>query len=460
MWHLSSLLQPRSNDRCGSRQRTPPGSAGSGVWAAAPGGWLPSAGIVAAALLPAADPAWSQETGEVGPAGGLTDVPGIRVGHHTLAERPTGCTVVLAPEGTVGGVDVRGGAPGTRETDLLDPVNTVEIVNAVVLAGGSAFGLDAASGVVRYLEEQGVGYPVGPVVRVPIVSAAILFDLGVGGDWTVRPGPECGYRAAAGATEGPVESGSVGAGAGATVGKLAGMGRAMKGGVGSASITLPTGLVVAALVAVNSVGDVIDPATGRVVAGTRSEDGTTLADARVLLRAGSSSGGSAGRNTTIGVVATNARLTKVEAARVALMAQDGYARAIYPVHTPGDGDTTFSLATGTLGEGARASAGQVGALAAEVVAEAILDAVRSATPLPGLPTATDMEPPPADRADPSEHPAAPPRDHPATAPAVPATPGTAASPATPTADRADPSEHPAAPASGDPATAPPPTPRP
>ena len=444
-----------------------------------------SAGIVAAALLPAADPAWSQETGEVGPAGGLTDVPGIRVGHHTLAERPTGCTVVLAPEGTVGGVDVRGGAPGTRETDLLDPVNTVEIVNAVVLAGGSAFGLDAASGVVRYLEEQGVGYPVGPVVRVPIVSAAILFDLGVGGDWTVRPGPECGYRAAAGATEGPVESGSVGAGAGATVGKLAGMGRAMKGGVGSASITLPTGLVVAALVAVNSVGDVVDPATGRVVAGTRSEDGTTLADARVLLRAGSSSGGSAGRNTTIGVVATNARLTKVEAARVALMAQDGYARAIYPVHTPGDGDTTFSLATGTLGEGARASAGQVGALAAEMVAEAILDAVRSATPLPGLPTATDMEPPPADRADPSEHPTAPPRGHPGTARAAlarnhPATAAAAsatpASPATPTADRADPSEHPAAPprAHVEPATdpfahpaapardhpAPPPTPRP
>lgn len=405
MWHLSSLLQPRSSHRCGNRRRSgqiPVSPCGS---AAATGRSLPPA-VVAAVLLVGAGPGWSQEGSAAG--GGLTGVPGIRVGHHTLAERPTGCTVVLAPEGTVAGVDVRGGAPGTRETDLLDPVNTVATVNAVVLAGGSAFGLDAASGVVRYLEEQGIGYPVGPVVRVPIVSAAILYDLGVGEDWTVRPGPECGYQAAAGATAGAVESGSVGAGAGATVGKLAGMGRAMKGGVGSASLTLPGGLVVAALVAVNAVGDVVDPATGRVVAGVRSEDGTTLADARVLLRAGFQRGGSAGQNTTIGVVATNARLTKAEATRVAQMAQDGYARAIYPVHTPGDGDTTFSLATGTLAEGARATAGQVGALAAEVVAEAILDAVRSATALPGLPATADLPPPPGDRADRFEHPGAPP----------------------------------------------------
>ena len=396
-------------------------------------------------LLAAAGPAWSQDVGGGVSRGGLTDVPGIRVGHHTLAERPTGCTVVLAPEGTVGGVDVRGGAPGTRETDLLDPVNTVETVNALVLAGGSAFGLDAASGVVRYLEERGVGYPVGPVVRVPIVSAAILYDLGVGGDWTVRPGPECGYQAATGSTEGSVESGSVGAGAGATVGKLAGMARAMKGGVGSASITLPSGLVVAALVAVNAVGDVVDPGTGRVVAGVRGEDGTTLADARVLLRAGFPSGGSAGRNTTIGVVATNARLTKAEATRVARMAQDGYARAIYPAHTPGDGDTTFSLATGTLADSARATAGQVGALAADMVAAAILDAVRSATALPGLPAAADLQPPPSDRPGPSQHPAAPasvpqPANHadPSEHPAAPI-------PAPQPADHADPSKHPAAP---------------
>ncbi len=408
MRYVSLWCAPRSAERCGNCRRSgrlPVDACGSPV-PAGPRGW--ALGVATALLFLCPGPAWSQEASGVAPGGGLTDVPGIRVGHHTLAERPTGCTVVLAPEGTVGGVDVRGGAPGTRETDLLDPVNTVEIVNAVVLAGGSAFGLDAASGVVRYLEERGVGYPVGPVVRVPIVSAAILYDLGVGGDWTVRPGPECGYRAAGGATEGPVASGSVGAGAGATVGKLAGMGRAMKGGVGSASITLPGGLVVAALVAVNAVGDVIDPATGQVVAGVRSEDGSTLADARRLLRAGFRSSGSAGRNTTIGVVATNARLTKAEVTRVALMAQDGYARAIYPVHTPGDGDTTFSLATGTLADGARASAGQVGALAADVVAAAILDAVRSATPLPGLPTAAGPPPPPGDHPAPSEHPAAPP----------------------------------------------------
>ncbi len=420
MRYVSLWPAPSTGGYGSCRRSAPAGACGSAI---SGGRFTRAAGVVTTLVLLCAGPGWSQETGGGAPGGGLTDVPGIRVGHHTLAERPTGCTVVLAPEGTVGGVDVRGGAPGTRETDLLDPVNTVEIVNAVVLAGGSAFGLDAASGVVRYLEEQGVGYPVGPVVRVPIVSAAILYDLGVGGDWTVRPGPECGYRAAGGATGGPVESGSVGAGAGATVGKLAGMGRAMKGGVGSASVTLPGGLVVAALVAVNSVGDVIDPATGRVVAGVRTEDGTTLADARVLLRAGGPSGGSAGRNTTIGVVATNARLTKAEAARVALMAQDGYARALYPAHTPGDGDTTFSLATGTLPDSARASAGQVGALAADVVAAAILDAVRSATPLPGLPTAADLQPPPGDRPDPSEHPTAPPRPHPPTAPtARPPTP--------------------------------------
>ena len=406
MRYVSSLLPPRATVRYGNCRwpgQIPVNACGM---ADSTGGFVRLPGVVTALLFLCAGPGWSQETGAAA-AGGLTDVPGIQVGHHTLAERPTGCTVVLTPPGTVAGVDVPGGAPGTRETDLLDPVNTVQTVNAVVLAGGSAFGLDAASGVVRYLEERGIGYPVGPVVRVPIVTAAILYDLGVGGDWTVRPGPECGYQAAAGATAGAVESGSVGAGAGATVGKLAGMGRAMKGGVGSASLTLPSGLVVAALVAVNAVGDVIDPATGRVVAGVRAEDGTTLADARVLLRSGFQPGGSAGQNTTIGVVATNARLTKAEATRVAQMAQDGYARAIYPVHTPGDGDVTFSLATGTLAEGTRATAGQVGALAAELVAAAILDAVRSATALPGLPAAADLTPLPGDRPDPFEHPTAP-----------------------------------------------------
>ena len=416
MRNVFSLLLRRSRDRYGSCRRSGRMPVGSFDAAACIGRFRRWPGALAALLLLFAGPAWSQESTVAG-RGRLTDVPGIRVGHHTLAERPTGCTVVLAPEGTVAGVDVRGGAPGTRETDLLDPVNTVESVNAVVLAGGSAFGLDAASGVVRYLEEQGIGYPVGPVARVPIVSAAILYDLSVGGDWTVRPGPECGYRAATGAADGPVLSGNVGAGAGATVGKLAGMGRAMKGGIGSASLTLPGGLVVAALVAVNSVGDVIDPATGRVVAGVRNEDGATLADARVLLRAGARPGGSTGRNTTIGVVATNARLTQAEATRVAQMAQDGYARAIYPVHTPGDGDITFALATGTLPADARAPVGQIGALAADMVVEAILDAVLSATTLPGLPASADLEPPPGDRAGRFEHPAAPPPQRPVAPPA-------------------------------------------
>jgi len=321
-------------------------------------------------------------------AGGLTAVAGIKVGHHTLAERPTGCTVVLAEAGAVAGVDVRGAAPGTRETDLLDPLNLVEKVHAVVLAGGSAFGLDAASGVMRFLEERGVGFGTDYGV-VPIVPAAILFDLGVG-DPKVRPGPDCGYRAAASASSGPVTEGSVGAGAGATVGKMLGMGRAMKGGVGSAAVVVPGGLTVAALVAVNAFGDVIDPATGLVVAGVRTADGLGLADARVLLRAGSTRKSPLGTSTTIGVVATNARLTKTQATKVAQMAHDGLARSIAPVHTLADGDALFALATGTLG--ADADVSTVGALAADAVAEAVLRAVREAKGLPGLPAAGELGP--------------------------------------------------------------------
>lgn len=322
-------------------------------------------------------------------AGGITDVEGLKLGHVTLDARPTGCTVVLAEAGAVGGVDVRGGAPGTRETDLLDPVNSVQHVHGVVLAGGSAFGLDAAGGVVRYLEERGIGYEVGPHV-VPIVVGAILFDLGIGDDPTVRPGADCGYAAAAAASTGPVEEGSVGVGAGATVGKVRGLERAMKGGVGSASITLPSGLTVAAVVAVNAVGDVIDPSTGRVVAGVRTEDGTGLADARsLLLEAATVRDGPSGANTTIGVVATNAALTQAQVTKVAQMAQDGLARTIYPAHTPSDGDTVFSLATGRfVGE---APLGTVGALAAEVTAQAILRAVRAATGLPGFPAMRDLD---------------------------------------------------------------------
>ncbi|MGD8494741.1 MAG: P1 family peptidase, partial [Gemmatimonadales bacterium] len=207
---------------------------------------------------------------------GIRQVPGVYVGHHTLSGRPTGCTVVLTPDGAVAGVDVRGGAPGTRETDLLDPVATVQEVNGIALSGGSAFGLDVATGVSRFLEESGSGFPAGPV-RVPIVPAAILFDLSVG-DPSIRPDADCGYRAAQAAMEGrgPLAEGNVGAGAGATVGKLAGIERAMKGGIGSASIELSSGLIVAAVVAVNAVGDVVDPRTGRVVAGVRTEQGDEL----------------------------------------------------------------------------------------------------------------------------------------------------------------------------------------
>jgi L-aminopeptidase/D-esterase-like protein len=316
----------------------------------------------------------------------LTAVPGIRVGHHTLSERPTGCTVVLVDGDAVGGVSQRGGAPGTRETDLLNPLNTVDKVNAVVLSGGSAFGLDAATGVVRWLEERGIGWPTA-AGRVPIVTGAILFDLGVGANPKIRPAADCGYRAAQGATERPVEEGSVGAGAGATVGKFGG-GGSMKAGIGSAAIVLRSGLVVSAIVAVNAVGDIIDPATGTVVAGVRGQDGR-LADARVLLRSGQTvSRPTAGENTTIGVVATNARLSKAQASRVALMADDGYARAIYPSHTEGDGDTIFALATGRWDGTANVTT--IGALAADVMARAVVRAATEATGVAGIPAARDL----------------------------------------------------------------------
>jgi L-aminopeptidase/D-esterase-like protein len=353
------------------------------------------AGVGAALGLSVLAAGVAQPAGGAGRATfGLTAVEGIRVGHHTLTERPTGCTVILTEAGAVGGVDVRGGGPGTRETDLLDPVNMVQQVHAIVLSGGSAFGLDAAQGTVRWLEERGIGFPTG-VANVPIVPSAILFDLGYGGMPQVRPTAECGYRAAEAASAGPIEEGSVGAGAGATVGKMGGPGRAMKGGIGTASITLPNGLTVAALVAVNAVGDVIDPATGRVVAGVRTEDGRGLADVRTLLRSGAIGGAAAPRaggpgveNTTIGVVATNARLDKAQATKVAQMAHDGYARAISPVHMPADGDVIFSLATGAFA--GAPNVGVIGALAAEVMAEAIVRAVREATGGHGVPAVRDL----------------------------------------------------------------------
>lgn len=349
-------------------------------------GW--SAAIAIVTSLTAMDCAVGQmEPAQVEP--GLTAVTGVVVGHHTLTERPTGCTVVLVPAGAVGGVDVRGGAPGTREIALLDPVNTVERVHAVVLAGGSAFGLDAAGGVMRFLEERNVGFQVGNV-RVPIVVGAILFDLMVGEDPSVRPDAACGYMAAQMATAGPVVEGSVGAGAGASVGKSAGPGRAMRGGIGSAAVTLPDGLTVAALVAVNPVGDVIDPGTGTIVAGVRTEDGAGFADARQLIRSGVTIGYGPGQNTSIGVVATNATLTKSQSTKVAQMAQDGVARAVVPAHTPLDGDTMFALAVG--GYEGDANVLTIGALAADVVTTAILRAVRAATGLEGIPAASELTP--------------------------------------------------------------------
>jgi L-aminopeptidase/D-esterase-like protein len=316
----------------------------------------------------------------------LTAVGGLSVGHYTLTTRPTGCTVVLADPAAIASVDVRGSAPGTRETDLLNPINTVERVDAIVLSGGSAFGLDAATGVQRWLDEHGRGFAVRNV-RVPIVPAAILFDLLIG-DARIRPDADCGYRAASAASDAPVAEGSIGAGAGATVGKTFGMARAMKGGIGTAAIRLPDGLIVSALVAVNAIGDVIDPATGRLVAGVRTEDGKAMADVRQLLRGGALGGAEPGANTTLAVVATNARMTKTQMAKVAQMAHDGFARALVPVHTPADGDTAFAIATGTLGRSADLLV--VGSLAADATAQAIVSAARAATGLASLPAARDL----------------------------------------------------------------------
>ena len=352
-----------------------------------------AAAVLAAGTLAAFQaPGAPDRTVALKPTGGrgLTEVHGIRVGSHTLTERPTGCTVILVEgDGVPGGVSQRGGAPGTRETDLLHPTNMVDRVNAVVLSGGSAYGLDTAQGVVRWLEERNIGWKVASGV-VPIVPAAILMDLGFGGQPKIRPTADCGYRAADAAASGPVAEGNVGAGAGATVGTMGG-GRPMKGGLGSAAIVLPSGLVVAAIVAINSVGDIIDPGTGQVVAGVRSEDGTSLADVRKLLRSGAVGRRPqprAGENTTIGLVATNARLTKTEINRVAAMADDGFARAINPSHTPGDGDTVFSLATGRWQGEANVSV--VGALAAEAMAEAIVRAASKAESLHGVPSAREL----------------------------------------------------------------------
>jgi L-aminopeptidase/D-esterase-like protein len=356
-------------------------------------GWLLGGAVSLVGLHAATQERPPGETATLAPTGGrgLTEVHGLLVGHHTLAERPTGCTVILVEgEGAVGGVSQRGGAPGTRETDLLHPLNMVDKVNAVVLSGGSAYGLDAAQGVVRYLEERNIGWRVGAAGVVPIVPAAILFDLPFGENPKIRPTADCGYRAVSAASTAPVAEGNIGAGTGATVGKM-GMGRSMKGGLGSAAITLPNGLTVAAIVAVNAVGDIVDPQTGQIVAGVRTEDGKRVADVRALIRSGAllrRPPPRAGENTTIGLVATNARLTKTEVNRLALMGDDGFAKAIVPSHTVGDGDTVFALATGRwTGE---VSLTLLGAMAAEAMAEAIVRAAVHAESLAGVPSAREL----------------------------------------------------------------------
>lgn len=312
--------------------------------------------------------------------GGLTDVAGLWVGHDTLSARPTGCTVILAPEGVVAGVDVRGAAPGTRETDLLNPVNTVDRIHGLVLAGGSAFGLAAATGVVDWLAARGLGWPAGPT-RVPIVPAAILFDLAMG-DHTVYPDAESGRRACESARTGRPEEGSVGAGAGASLGKLFGMAHAMKGGIGTASLRVG-GVTVAALVAVNAIGDVIDPSCGQVVAGARTSNGEGFRDTTAsLLRGDETARVQRGTATTIGCVATDAVLDKVGCTRLATSAHDGLAHSISPVHTAFDGDAMFALATGR--QRTPISPVALAAAAAEVTARAVLRAVIMAQRVHGV----------------------------------------------------------------------------
>ncbi len=318
----------------------------------------------------------------------ITDVQGLSVGHFTHPQRATGCTVLLCPQGAVAGVDVRGGSPGTRETDLLRPENTVDRVHALLLAGGSAFGLDAAGGVMRWLEEHGHGFEVGSV-RVPIVPAAVIFDLWHG-DTAMRPDAAAGHAACVAASSQPPAQGSVGAGAGATVGKLFGIERAMAGGIGTASVCVG-GVTVAALVVVNATGDVIDLDTNAPIAGARkSAASRQLAHTtQAVLRGELPQRLQAGAATTIGIVATDAALDKAQCTKLAAMAHDGLARSVSPTHTPYDGDTLFALATGAA-KAPVATLGLLGVLAADVTARAVLHATLHARGRPGCPAARDL----------------------------------------------------------------------
>ena len=315
----------------------------------------------------------------------ITDVTGIRVGHAQNWEAGTGCTVIIIEKGAVAGVDVRGGAPGTRETDLLDPVNMVQKVHAIYLAGGSAFGIDGASGVMEFLEEKGVGFEAG-MVKVPIVPGAVIFDLNVGNP-TIRPDREMGYQACLNADEQTVKEGSIGAGTGATVGKYYGISRCMKGGIGTASIQV-NDLVVGALVVVNAFGDIINPETGEILAGTlNTEKNQFIHTNRLLTNSVSIDSDPFLQNTTLGVVATNADLNKAEAKRLSMSAHDGFARCILPSHTLYDGDTVFSLATGIV----RTDVSKLNALSVHVVSHAVQRAVLGASTMFGIPSYNELK---------------------------------------------------------------------
>ncbi|MGB2783254.1 MAG: P1 family peptidase [Atribacterota bacterium] len=301
----------------------------------------------------------------------IIDVPGIKVGHSQDLKAGTGCTVVICEKGATTGVDVRGGAPGTRETDLLNPINLIDKAHAIYLGGGSAFGLDGATGVMKYLEERGIGFDV-VLTKVPIVPGAVLFDLAVG-DYRVRPDAKMGYEACLKASEEEIRQGNVGAGTGATVGKIFGGLRCMKSGLGTASFKSQE-LIIGAIVAVNCLGDVIDPENGEIIAGVLTEDRKGFANTMSFLRNfPQKTQDNFSKNTTIGVIATNAKLTKAGATKVAIMSQDGYARTISPAHTMFDGDTIFCMATGEVEAGANV----VGAIAAEVMARAIVKAIKN-----------------------------------------------------------------------------------
>ena len=314
----------------------------------------------------------------------ITDVAGIRVGHWTNRRAATGCTVVLCPPGTVGGVDVRGAAPGTRETDLLRPENTIQEVHAILLSGGSAFGLAAATGVMEELAGRGVGFSFGGHT-IPIVPAAILFDLGIGRP--AHPDADAGRRAVRRARSGAIELGSVGAGTGATIAKSAGREHALKGGLGTASELLDSGVIVAALVALNAVGGVRDPRTGEQIAAPRGKR-REFQDLDELVRATPAPAPTPGENTTLAVVATNARLTKTQANRLATVAHDGFGSAIWPVHTRADGDVIFGLATGEVEVSAAELTG-IEAYATRAVERAIVSAVRSAQSLADTPSVAE-----------------------------------------------------------------------